>query len=439
MKSLVWNSNLNTSKKKSDNCEVKKIYKEKLLLALFFISPFIDSLNGYCIRTMGIYGVGTFYHSILLIIMILLSIENKRIVVGEFEKIISLLIIVFGLSFAINSFLGTKATYISLNRSSKILCTAVILMCLYRLVKSNIINEKVIRKILIIQSTIIPLMVFLLNNIGIYNYAYQGSQSGKVGLYANLNELTPLLLIIIFFQISIIFEKFNIKNLMIIFICYVDLLFTESKTAFLVIAISIICVVLNILKMKKFKFKKNIFIFSILVLPSMVYFIIDFYEKIRESFISRQFLLFSAYGDQSNFLYLTSGRTGRFNELVLTPLYNLFNSSNLVDVLKGFVNIVFGNGFSTGYYEVFEMEIFDVFLYSGISGTIIFCIINILIIKKAKINSKYLINYVGLIIVMLKSFFSGYVWSGGIAGLYFSLYSVYLMCYTKMSNSEKNI
>ena len=203
----------------SKNFIFRSLLKEKILFYIFILLPIIDSLNGYFVRRMNIYGVGSTYHFFIIIILVIFVVKNKNVIIGKYERLTGALIIAFFLSFSINSFFGIKVTDIAIERSSKIICTAIMITTIYRLQKQNSINPKFLDNMLDIQGFMVPIIVLICNFSGLYNYSYSSSMQGRIGLYSNLNELVIIFTILLFHNIKKAFKKYtNLRGIIIIII-----------------------------------------------------------------------------------------------------------------------------------------------------------------------------------------------------------------------------
>lgn len=428
MKLLKKGSNLINTKNcnKNEKFILNYSIRQKLLFYMIVLLPIIDSLNGYFLRNFDISGIGSKYHLLIIIVLVLFMINKNGILFGKYERMTFYLFISFLLSFMLNSFFGTKITNIGIERTNKILSTAIILTSLYRLQKENIIQKNFLYNMLNLQSYIVSILVLVCNLTGIYNYSYKVTQQGRIGLYNNLNELVLIFCIFLFHNIKIISEKYTNKRAIIIIIIMIDLMFTESKFAIGMIVVSVLLIIYKFFNLRKLKIRLSSLIITIM-LPIGIYVITKNLQSVLLRMSSRQEYLYNTYGSNNLMNYLSSGRTTRFNNLIIEPISKLLNSSNIIENLHGIVMFLFGNGLSSSYYQTFEMDIFDVFLLSGLLGTIIFLNFNIKILKDSIRNQKKLIDCFGLFIILLGSSVVGHVWTGGVCGIYFAMLAVDFM------------
>ena len=196
---------------------------------------------------------------------------------GVLEKLTFLLASSFLISVISNAFWKISITNIALERVSKILTTAMQIAMLSRLVKDKKISVYQLSKILYIQCQIIVFSVFIIDSVGIANYSYKKIATGKIGFYANLNELTIILAIFICIIIKELLQKFTVKNLLLFVMVEVDLIYTESKFAILTAIISLIMYILMLIsdqiKKRRIRMRKWILVIVIILIPLIIIFI----------------------------------------------------------------------------------------------------------------------------------------------------------------------
>lgn len=66
--------------------------KEKSLLVLLYLLPFIDMINGVVIRKKGISGFGSVFHLLLLVTFLIITYAKRKATFGKFEKYTLLLL-----------------------------------------------------------------------------------------------------------------------------------------------------------------------------------------------------------------------------------------------------------------------------------------------------------------------------------------------------------
>lgn len=420
-------NNITIDHKKNGIYKTNFLTKEKILYFILIFLPIIDSLNGFFIRKLNIYGIGSIYHILILIVLILFMVNSRSIIIGKYERLTIYLFISFFLSFVLNVFWGIEFTNIAIERANKILSTAIMITCLYRLQRQRIININFLDNMLDIQSILVSVIILASNFLGFYNYSYHSSQQGRIGLYTNLNETVLILTIFIFHNIKKIFNKYTNGRMVLILMLMINLMLTESKFAIGMVIVSILLIIFRILSLKKLKLKFETLIPIIAILPIGIFLIINNFQSVINKMFSRQMYLFNIYGSTNILDYLSSGRTTRFEELLINPITKMLISPDAPVNLHGAIMIFFGNGLSSDYYQTFEMDVMDVVLLSGLLGGIIFLIFNIKIIFESIKRQKKLIDCFGLIIIILGSTVVGHVWTGGVCGIYFAMLSVDFM------------
>ena len=72
--------------------------RERILFILLYLLPFIDMINGFLIRKKGISGIGSAFHLLLLVTLLLITYFKSKVTFGQFEKNALLLLTVFLIS-----------------------------------------------------------------------------------------------------------------------------------------------------------------------------------------------------------------------------------------------------------------------------------------------------------------------------------------------------
>lgn len=421
---------------------IERVKKHHIIEILFIFVPIMDMINGYLIRNYEKKGVGLIYHMFFLVILLLLWISEKNIKINKMEMILILLILSAVLSLTVGNIFNIEITSIGIEREIKILSTVLVCVTLFGLMKQGVINHKVIRKIIEYQSSFIILTVFLCDIFGVYNSSYASSQQGRIGLYTNLNEFAIIISFFLFFHIENLFESFSIKRSLLIVISLMCLLYSESKFAIGMVVIASIYIIVKIILADKTRTKKAAVLLSMVVvifIPIATYLLRDEILAIVNSVVSRQSFLQGAYGTGGFMDYFSSGRTARFDSLIIKPTDSAFCSGNAYIILRQVLVIIFGNGFSSTYGETFEMDLFDIFILNGIFGTIIYIIFNIgIIIYAHKRNIKFG-SLMPFLVVLGASILVGHVWTGGVCGMYYGLVVVYTLTIGKDNYESKKI
>lgn len=417
---------------------IYKITYTKFIQFLFFITPIFDMLNGYFYRKYSIKGIGSTFHFIFLVTLISIWVLNKRINITMFEKILFYFVISAIIGVGISSLMGIQITSVAVEREIKIITTLLICTILISFVKERFLDYNIIEKILDKQSQIIIYVSTIVNLTGLYNYSYEYSNQGKIGLYTNLNEYSIIISSLVIYNIIKNSHNISIKRVIIIIAGILCLVLTESKFAIIMCIIIIFALLCIFIKSLFKKITKNhiVVMGCLTLLISVGYVIFD--DRIKQSINSlllRQNYLSSIYSQQSFLGYLSSGRTLRIKYLIFDLLNEKLDSLNIIDNLKGVIYFLFGNGLSSAYGDTLEMDMLDIFLLNGFIGFALYIIFNIFVIKRSQINKSNFYYFTLFFVITVASMFVGHVWTGGVCSLYYGL----IVAYTISIKNKKEV
>lgn len=407
-----------------------KLTYSNIIYILFLITPFMDMINGFIIRNYNVRGIGLIWHFILLIIFTFMWGSYKNIKYGFLEHNFLLFIICSVISLFVNTLIGVAFTSIALERELKIISTMLLCISFWNLYKNGAIDHRTIKKIVEKQCVIVLSFVFISDILGVYNYAYVSSNKGRIGLYTNTNELSIILCSLVIYQITKLIENFEFKRILLVVIGSFCLIFTESKVSLFMVAFSFFYYIINIIFKFRGSISKKAFIAISSLIPSsfiLIYFIKDKITEVLVSMLERQSFLFKVYGGNNFIHYISSGRTTRFDSLIVEPLSSLVCSNNVFSVLTFLFTLFFGNGLSNGYNETMEMDPFDILILNGIIGLLIYINIVFFIIKKSIKSQGSIKKIIPLLVIVVSSIVMGHVWTGGVCNLYFALFSILYM------------
>lgn len=395
---------------------MKSKYSENIIFLIFLMLPIVDAINGFMVRTKGFYGVGSVYHLAFVIILLLTAYRNGKVPFGFYEKGTVVLIFASVGSIMVNS-LFYEIESISMERIEKIICTALSITVLMRLIKNQIVSEKTIKKIVQMQCIMVPTITLAADLLGIANYTYQSAKVGRIGFYTGSNEPVAILTIlggILFVELS---ENFNLQKLFLFIETLLCLILVQSKLGYLMTAILLLSSVFLMFRslMRKGRVKTLYLVVGSLVVIVGIVVGRDMLTKTLDAFLQRQAYQKKYLGESSFLDYISSGRTMRFKAL-LTPILD----GNPFYVL---FKLLFGQGARFGYSETFEMDYFDAFLYGGVFMTVCLLWFTYKALKSAKKKSGVLLEII--VLIFIYAFVGGHVWTGGVSGLYLALLLAY--------------
>ena len=393
----------------------------KLLLIIFFLLPFLDSINGFFVRNYDS-SFGTLHHVLLTIILLLIS----RTKICEIFKVFIPILILLAISVIGNYFIIPNYS-INFSWMFKMFSFILNMIAIKNLIyKQNRYND--ISSVFILSSIIIPLLILIPKYLGIGHTSYLGNKNGFIGFYNSSNELNIILLVLLVFLLS----KIQSKKLLIIPVILVTtcLILIESKASLIFLILIFLVFILNYIKGKNFKLKNYLKVLCILIPICLI--VIFVFDDIFLNFLKRQTFLFNHFTEANggNLLtYLTSGRTAR-----IIPLFSEFSFTTVQSSIISLFQIFFGNGFlNIGEYAV-EMEVFDTFDWFGISGVILIVSIYIKYFI-ATFKKGSVMDIMGIFTIIIFSFFAGHVIYGGVSGIYVAM-ALFLFSYSKLSNQN---
>lgn len=409
---------------------------KQIILILFSILPFIDSLNGIFIKN-DMFSIGSLYKVFLIVYLIFLLAKK-----GDILKIISgskyvlFFIVYIFLSVLINLFL-LQSHLISYSYPFKLIFNVIFMYILYSCLKNQIINRELLDRIFSNNVIFIIICIFIPYIFGLGNTIYSGN-IGYKGFYFSQNELSAILIILLFYSLYKLCNDYSIIS----FLKFLGVLFCivimSSKTSMLVALIAIIVLCINFIFTKKnyilntiHKFKNINFKRKFLIILIILFiFVICFYFLSRPifGFLSRQTSLITNYKG-SILATITSGRIYYVNDAIK----QLINSPYYI------LNILIGNGFISNF--LVEMDFFDIFFYTGLIGVLILVWFIQWIFKKSTymfLKDKSFSLIIGFILLLCFSFVAGHILFMSTSGIYACLYCAFLLSNEYFKEENKN-
>ncbi len=400
---------------------LKKNSKEKILIFFFCILPFVDALNGILIRRFHTSGIGSFFHLILLLVLVILTYGKRNITVGRMEILSIIFVLTVFLSSIGNTIFIGKYQSISLERVEKIITTMLTIACFFNLQNKDKVSHDVVGNLLTYNCIVVSVVSLFANITGLGNYTYEAAKVGRTGFFTGSNEPIAIYIILNTYLLYCFYKNQSVKRLILFSINELNLIYAQSKSAYLYTVIFAVLIIYLIIK-KQFangKVNKNILIIGIPGLAILAILSKKIFKKTIGVFLNRQTFMKNAYSDSGFLNYITSGRINRI-EYLFKPIFSQ-------EIFICLFQILFGQGLNFKYEEIIEIDLLDIFLYCGFIGVIIILIFVFYIFEfiwKAT-NSKFAILL--LLIICFFSCTAGHIWTGGISGTYFALICAYLM------------
>lgn len=392
--------------------KMEKMSFQKLIVIMFSVLPIIDSINGIFIRN-NIPSIGSIYKILIMIILAIPIIREKKIDTGLFNALIG--VVVYILSSMTLNYCIFKEPFISLDFPIKLIFNVLMFILLLQNIWNDRIKGKDVYTIfnnnvyLMIGSMLIPYI------LGMGETIYSGN-IGYKGFFYSQNELNASLIVLFYFCLYKVIQKFNLISfcqLVGIFLCVIMM---STKSSLIACAVGMGLFLINCLKRFDARLKLITVVSAVIALFVGYGFIV---QKIQAA-MTRQVSLFSMYGSDL-LATLTSGRV----YLIEEAWVQLWESPSY------FIQLVIGNGFIST--ELVEMDLIDIFFYLGSAGAIIaiFILLWIYIYSRNNLSKdKSCIRAIGYLLIIAFSCIAGHVLFMAVSGSYFIMYCCFIMTYS---------
>ena len=317
---------------------------------------------------------------------------------------------------------------------SKIFYFYILLQLLDTLTLKKILSIEDIKKILITNSFLMPLLIIIPTKLGLARQTYANSDLGSSGFFLANNSTNFVLITTTGFLLFLLIdEKFKIFsfNFMFFILSLYSLWLQGSKTSYFFLILYILVFLVCFIK----KYLANLFglllltilMAFLILLGTHIYYNFSNYEKLWTNAIS-SFSARQAYARSFHdniFSYLNSGRTSFLENN--TNLF--FNHYNVLFLLTG----IGSETIVQATYHLSEMDFFDILFSTGLLGIILtygssLKQLKIFILKK---NKKSVYLALNLIFLLIFSFFAGHVFVDIISSTFVALLLVSIQIYTR--------
>ena len=398
---------------------IRNFEAEWIVTLMFSILPIVDSVNGY-LTTEGKFSIGTLYKMVVLFVLAFL-IFLKRDRADKRDLMVSVLVIGFVCaSIGINIALGEKL--ISKDFPIKFIFNILTLVTLMQLVKQKIISGTVFYRIFDV-GTLLMILCIMVPYILKVGYSIYGGNIGYKGFFYSQNELTAVLLILLYFSLYNLICNFSIKSILQAGGISLSILLTNTKSSMIACALGLVVFVVEYLRRKESKHKMLLVVLIVVVIVGAS----GFVGKQIAGFMQRQTSLSNMYG-KSIVATITSGRS----------YYVADAWAELMQNGHHFLKILIGNGFCSN--VLVEMDFLDMFFFMGLLGVLGYSLLGILVYKKSDRNYKSdhtVIRRIGFLIVLAFSFLTGHVAFYATSGCYFILLCLFDLYYETPERKRK--
>lgn len=398
---------------------IRKPDYEWFVIVLFSILPVVDSINGILIRA-GLPSVAIVYKVFLMAVLMIPIIQRRVVNTKVFAGMLA--IVVYTIATMVLNFIFLRESFIELTFPIKLLFNVITLVLLWSNIDNNVLSGNTIYKIFTNNVYLMLVCMLVPYVLGIGYTIYSGGHGYKAFFYSN-NELNVVLIILFYFCLFKVAEKFTICNLILLGGMFICVLMMSTKSSIIVCAVGVVIFLLKCLKRIDIRVK-TVAIVSVI---GALFIAKDFlWEKI-EAFLGRQSGLMTVYSGDL-LATITSGRLYYIEEAsaeFATRDYPVFH-------------FLFGNGFISK--VLTEMDFVDIFSYMGLVGVLLI-VVGILWIYYKSIpqfkRDENGVRHIGFLLIMAFSFIAGHVLFMATSGCYFVLYCCFIMSYnTEMDDGR---
>lgn len=386
---------------------IVKVTLYSILLALYWIMPFLDSISG---AFHDIYPIGQFYRIILFIYILVLLAKNSK-------KKFTWIIVSFFVFMLIQGMISTSYLVKSMQDVIKLFIPITTITLFNVLIKRRKIEKEKIFKLLNQWSAIYPLLIIIPGILGIGINAYDGTVGWKGFFYA-VNEISFIMSSLVMYLFWKLYKEINIKTIVLLSLNCMCVLLIGTKTGYA--TIGLFGLIFLISSIKERNLQKQLRVWCLVISVIILAFIE--YSKIQELTAG----IFERWKYQQMLSYSTT------DFLFSMRLRRLKNAT--IIFTNGFY-LIFGWGFGgeqVGFPNM-EMDFLDLLFRTGLVG---FCCICIYYCIKLRIISKK--NIWGMLILLWSfalSFGAGHVLFYGQSGVMFAINFIY----TSLINEEKSL
>lgn len=397
---------------------------QKIYILLLAITPLIDSLNGYFIKsdiTKGV-SIGDIYRGIIFVFI--LCIWSRYI--SKVNLVLILVIIGYLFSITLVQLLFQVSRESLISEILNVAQWSIIFILFFSyldLNRAKILNFTIIEKIFKIWCIITPLTLIIPYFLGIgFNTYYD---TGYKGFYYATNAITYFLIILFLYNVFKLVRNITIFGLIKAAMTVFSIAMLGTKSGYVsIIIIPILCI---IIQFKKNLLKGFLAVFMIAItFVSVSYLFLEIYSQQIIKILGRH-SYFSQNSD-SFISFITTGRSDRVN------MYYSY--------IKDTKNYIFRVFFGSGYHiekklGAIEMDYFDAFFMFGLIGLIIIISFTIYVFnKRIKKNNELFIIAYGITIVF--SILGGHIWNNALSSTCFAMVCCGLILNKQDESNIKN-
>lgn len=391
--------------------ERKREKCENWILLLFCILPLVDSLNGYFVRIEAI-SIGSIYKIALICV---LGVMLKGKLSSRYWKIAISIVLLMGLSIIINV-VCLNGGILDIDYPVKLLFNVLLFLLLMQLYDNGVLKGESFFKILDFNSYGVIFVILIPYLLGMGYKVYSGDV-GYVGFYYARNELSVVLIILLYFCIYKLLQQIKVGTLLQTIGVLLCAILLNTKACIFACGFGIVYWLGFWVIKKPMKYK----ISAIVILLAGGLILGGFWKEQIIKSLTRHMHLYELY-DNAIFSTFLSGRDAFLKEL----WSDLINSGHFI------LRFLLGNGFCSN--DLVEMDFFDIFFFLGVAGVtmIVILLLNIFLRGYRNIkgdgNNFRILAYLVIIGLM---FLAGHVLFMAVSGTYFVLFCLFIMTYSR--------
>ena len=388
-----------------------------LILCIFYVSPIIDGITGYF---MGISGTENAISKIYRIIAFSILYFAYFKIAGRNKATYQILL---------TGYAGLLLLYYALCGGNLIVDGSYIVKLFYPIIlvsvsrvlyKEQKFDFGDINKVIGYYSLIYPSIIIVSTIMGIGHSAYGGRDEGYMGVFSGGNEISIVLAILFMVNMQRLYLKINKKGIAIAILLGFSLLMTQTKTSYIIAAMTLVLFVAKKIREYPEKLYKNVMLILLVSMCITVYILLQ--EKQIILMINR--LTFRYYQLGSSFFNMLF--SNRQNKIL--PVMK----ANYRFGMGGVCNFLFGRGFyaqvlrdDNATFGLVEMDLFDVLFQNGI---VMLCIVARFYwhIVKQSVRSRDTLVSFAYTMAFLFSILAGHVLYNPLSSTVFALLCIYV-------------
>lgn len=384
---------------------------KKFLCFILYLLPFIDSVNGFLIQSVGInLSVGVAYR-----LLLFLSIAFCMCTAKMDSKIlkITILLTVCLFSSVMFHFEGNRQNEIL--DISKIILFPLLFAVVSSFMKYDATFAVKIKRIFNWYVVAFPLTLIIPYVLGIGYSSYENN-TGYRGFYIALNAISSAIILMCIYSFYLMIKKVGVRSCIVFLMNLFCIFILGTKSAYLIIVASIVVITLGDIIFRQAVRMDIIRIAALgviavgLIVLKEWQLIVGIVDRWQYFFNSKSFINF-----------ITSDRADR---LIPAMKYIINSKYRIIYLLFGYGLIPGSEKFE---YTLMEMDFFDMFYLYGIINFALTCTLVVAIYKKAPKEKNIIYKYLYFITILL-AFWVGHILTNALSAMIFALIAAF-MCY----------